>query len=126
MAFVLSKIKYLNTECSGKDSKIKITTIGFADPRPLSKAAKYIGMPIDDARFDFKVNPGDVMNNELLSELRAFFTAKEIENLLSNYKEYYENYDRIIWEVVGKGIDQSDEIDNKYKRRVYINVSLER
>ena len=41
-------------------------------------------------------------------------------------ESYLDNLDKIRWEISGEGEDNSDTTDNKEKRRVSINVILEK
>ncbi len=122
--FILSKFALLKGNCIKGDEKLTIKITGYADPRPFSETAKYSGPDIDDSEIGFKVNRGDRMTNELLSKLRAYFTAKLFQQSLEKNKNYMEYRDRIVWKVSGSGIDERDDVADNLKRRVNIEIGL--
>jgi hypothetical protein len=122
--FIQTRLKFLSSACSGENDKLKITVTGFADPRPISETAKYIGEEISDKEYDFYVKPGDKMDNELLSKLRAYNSARTILTDLYSTEEYKQFENRIVWEIVGKGVDPDETVTNEYKRRVNIKIGI--
>ncbi len=123
--FIVKIIKNLNEECK-RDAmgKLKIKVTGFADPRPLSNLAKFQDESIIDQQFGMNIPKGSPMTNELLSLLRAYFTTKYLNEHFSDFDDSNLLENRIIWEIKGDGIDQSDK-ENRLKRRVYIVISVE-
>lgn len=122
--FILSKFAYFKGSCTEGGEKLVIKIHGFADPRILSETAKYDGPTLDDPKIGLRVRRGQTMTNELLSTLRAYFTAKLFQNMLDKYEAYQEFKDRVKWEVDGSGIDDRKDINNELKRRVNISVGL--
>ena len=124
--FIKQKLRYMSGECATGAETIRIQIKGFADPRPISPRAKYADSPINDTEMDFAVQRGAIMDNNLLSKLRAYYTAKYFQRVMEFEESYLDNLDKIRWEISGEGEDNSDTTDNKEKRRVSINVILEK
>jgi len=100
--------------------KIKIT--GYSDPRPINKGAKYIDATVDE--YGLKMLQGDEIDNEKLSLLRAYYTAKQIEQNIMDITGSLDYSKLIEWEIIGLGIDDSNKELNE-KRRVSIEISVE-
>ena len=66
----------------------------------------------------------DVYKRQLLSLLRAYFTAKYLNEHFSDFDDNNLLENRIIWEIKGDGIDQSDK-ENRLKRRVYLVINVD-
>lgn len=123
--FILNKMDVLNGECSVGIQKIKVTITGYADPRPLSEAAKFSDLTINDEDLNFHVDRGTQMTNKLLSELRAYYTAKYLIEHLQNEVKYTDKKESIEWQVQGLGVNEDKKIkDNREKRRVSIKIEL--
>jgi hypothetical protein len=125
LQFILAHMQYFEGECGREVKNISIGFTGYADPRALSAAARYAGEDIADEKFGVKIRRGARMDNELLSTLRAYYTARSLEHRLREYPEYEEYSDRIKWNISGKGVDPREEVGNEYKRRVHIEIGLE-
>lgn len=123
--FIMKKINYIQGECARGDETLTISVIGYADPRPISSRARYNGSSIQDINFDLKVNRGDVMDNDLLSVLRAYYTAKHLHNKLRQYDSYNQMNRRMLWKITGKGVDDRETLTNELKRRVYIKITID-
>ena len=65
------------------------------------------------------------MTNELLSRLRAYFTAKHLQKELDKSKRYSSNKSKIKWSINGYGIDTREDIKDLDKRRVVIEIKVE-
>ncbi len=124
MNFLLARLRFLDGPCLEPEDKLLVKVSGFADPRPLSGAAKYLGPSFSDDKFGFEAENRQKMDNELLSKLRAYFTAKFFENKLSEYEVYTENKNRVLWEVSGMGVDDREPVANDLKRRVSIEIGI--
>lgn len=122
--YILSRIDDVNNPCLTANSKILISVSGYADPRPISSSARFPGADIDDHLMDIVVDQGEVMTNELLSALRAYFTAKYIQMQLEMSDKYRLYRDKIIWEVEGKGVSEIEGVGNEKKRRVDLKIQL--
>jgi hypothetical protein len=123
--FILNKIEFLQGECARGDEVLTISVIGFADPRPISGNAKYNGSSIHDLSFGLKVDRGARMDNELLSLLRAYYTARHLHNILRQNNEYRNMEGRLLWKISGKGVDERDTLTDELKRRVYIKINID-
>ncbi len=110
--------------CISKEKKLKVEIIGYADPRPLSPKARFFEETIQDPYFNFYLEKGTSLNNELLSKLRAYFTAKELFILLT--KEFGQEFvkSHIKWEIKGGGIIEKEE-DYLLLRKVNIKINFE-
>ncbi|MCX6155439.1 MAG: hypothetical protein NT007_14895 [Candidatus Kapabacteria bacterium] len=123
--FIMSKINTLEYTCGKELGKIRITVIGFSDPRPISEQSKYEGPPVNSSEFNININPGNPIDNEMISKLRAYFTVYQFRKDLEKSENYNKYKDKIIWKVVGRGIDPNNSIENDLKRRVNIKVVRE-
>lgn len=123
--FIFKVVQELDDNCGNSDSRLKITVTGYSDPRAISNMAKYVEEEINDTNWQIFVSKGQQMNNELLSKLRAYYTAKYIESSLGNNQKYLSVKDRISWNIKGMGVDQESDIENKFKRRVNIEIEME-
>jgi hypothetical protein len=123
--FIQSKLKYLENPCSKGTEEISISVRGYADPRGISEKAVYSELPIDDSEFAVKVALTEKMTNELLSRLRAYFTAKHLQKELDKSKRYSSNKSKIKWSINGYGIDTREDIKDLDKRRVVIEIKVE-
>ncbi len=122
--FILKRLSFLSTSCTDGKERLSVKITGFADPRPLSELAKYDGMDIDDEATKVHVTRGQQMTNELLSSLRAYYTARFIQVYLSKYKSYNENTSRIKWIISGEGVDETNALPNEFRRKVKIDIGV--
>ncbi len=123
--FILNTVSNMKGICNKlENNNIRIKITGYADPRPISKDAVYFDFNIEDEEYNFKLEKGTAMDNNLLSKLRAYFTAKHFEKLLMQHPEYNSIKDKINWTVEGMGVDTSDS-SYEEKRRVNIKIELE-
>jgi hypothetical protein len=135
-----------------KGKKVQIIVKGFTDPRAISNNCRYTGPDIDfknnnitlqgyDAKAYLTKNNGvlkngsyfresGVMGNEMLSDLRAYHTAKMLDKIWIDSVDIYRTIKatgqlEII--AIGKGIDDDENTiayENKRKVSVGINVPL--
>jgi len=124
IAFILSKLRYLENPCSKGTERINITISGWADPRGISENAVYSELPINDSDLRFKVELSEKMTNDLLSQLRAYFTAKHLQKELDKNKRYSVNKNKIKWNIKGYGIDTTENVTDLNKRRVIIEIMI--
>lgn len=123
--FIFNIIKNLKNTClEGNDKGIIIKVTGYADPRKISEIAEYQDESIADDNIDFTINRGDKMDNLKLSELRAYFTAKQFMDYLKNYEEFDNFRTKIEWKIIGMGIDENENRENLLKRRVNIEIGV--
>lgn len=116
--------KVSNLGCLPANKKLKIEIIGYADPRQLSQRSRFFEETIIDRDLNFYLERGASLNNDLLSKLRAYFTAKELkQNITSKFgSDFVRN--SIIWEIKGGGTILDDE-DYLLLRKVTIKVYFE-
>lgn len=127
LQFVMQKLKLLSGECALGTEQIIIKIKGFADPRPISGNAKYAERDIDDPEMNLTLSRGTVMDNKLLSILRAYYTAKELQTYMLVENDMYDAYrERIKWEISGEGEDATPNIENLEKRRVSIEIEVKK
>jgi hypothetical protein len=126
---VLDKIKELLAnkydDCNLKQPpKITLNITGFSDDRGFSNVAKYMDEDLNDKLLPYLIKKGDAMNNDLLSLLRAFYTAKYLqEKLIPFLKEHPEYSQRLLWEINAGGVLNENQ-ENIFNRRVKIEVGL--
>lgn len=118
--YISKTLVNLDTKCTQEQSKLEIWVEGYADPRPFTSKAVYADIPISSKELGINALPGNKMDNKLLSYLRAYFTAKYINDKLAAAGVSTAN---CIWKVEGKGVDKS-QVENKLKRRVNISIKL--
>lgn len=122
--FLESKLALLSGKCSEGNEKLVVKITGYTDPRVITGISKYDGPSIDE--FGLQVENGAKMNNVLLSQLRAYYTAKIFQSKLESDENYKSLAERVIWIVFGNGNDDRDDIPEELKRRVDIMVGLEK
>ncbi len=104
-------------------AKLLVRVTGYSDPRPISASARYNDDDVNDDVFGIRVKRGEVMTNDLLSLLRAYHTAKYLESLLST--DAGKENGHIRWEIIGKGVDESEGVENELKRHVQIEIGID-
>ncbi len=122
--FIERALQYRAAGCITNNSKIRVELEGFVDTRPFAATARYAGETINDATFDMFVERGAKMTNNLLSQLRAYYTAKAIERNLMKSTLYQLNKRWVSWHIAGKGTDESDAPDG-LKRRVELTIRIQ-
>ncbi|MFP4368428.1 MAG: TolB family protein [Candidatus Kapaibacterium sp.] len=122
--FINNKLNSIETNCLGRDNRLNITVTGYADPRPFTAMARYADRDIDDEKFGVFIDRGKAMTNELLSKLRAYFTAKYIEDRLMLNPAYEANRDKVNWTIRGSGVDIETNVSYELKRRVDITIEI--
>ncbi|MCX7908262.1 MAG: hypothetical protein N2560_01925 [Ignavibacteria bacterium] len=116
--------KMFQKGCIPQSKILKIEITGYADPRALSPKAKFFEESIFDDKMNFFLEKGTILSNDILSKLRAYFTAREIKNqLVKNFG--YSLIDKFIdWEIKGGGIIKEEE-DYLLLRKVNIKIYFE-
>ena len=106
---------------------LEIRVSGFADPKPI--IGKYIEnteVPYEDSTTKMvTAKHGELLDNNKLSGLRGFYSAKYIEELLDKTKnpDYIalKNEKRVIFKAVEGGVSEMKD-DFASKRRVYVEI----
>lgn len=118
-------IDSLLSEINIEDEFVEIEVFGYTDPRKLSSIYVEETIQYDD----IAVYNNSIINNEVLSNLRAYYTMVYLDELLMQNVEYRElkNKGRITYKIKGLGVDtqQKDfnkEIDYDARRRVQIKI----
>lgn len=119
--FIINSLDDIESTCYPQHT-IEILVTGYSDPRGISAGARYDGPIINDADLGIDVGRSTAMTNELLSKLRAYFTAKELQNELSRNGKFLQIDNKISWKIDGKGVDESEEKHLELKRRVNIII----
>lgn len=109
--------------CVETGKSIEINVEGYADPRGIYGQARYVGEDIADEKLNIHVRRGEKMTNELLSELRAYYTAKYLQDKIEKHPLYAKYASQMHWQAAGKGIDEQEH-ENERKRRVGIYVKM--
>lgn len=123
--FILKAIEYRKSGCgTGGKGKIGVNVVGFFDPRPFAPNARYAGENIDDSELGFSAKQGAKMTNELLSNLRAYFTIKAIQIQLEKHPLYNERREWVKWRISRASADETSA-PNTIKRRVELSVKFE-
>lgn len=118
--FVVEKVKLMKIECNSKYKELEIEILGYADDRKFGEKSIYDGPNINDPILKISISQGVVMTNTLISTLRAYHTAKEIQKRVKNsFTE--EEMENVKFIVEGKGIDNNKK-QAELKRRVDINI----
>jgi hypothetical protein len=122
--FIMNTLKKLDNTCLGGSSAINVKVLGYTDPRPLSDKAIYDGPDIDAPELGLTAKHGDQITNELLSRLRAYFSAELLKKQLYEIPEFEEYRAKLTWSAEGMGVDSSPDANNELKRKVIIKIGL--
>jgi hypothetical protein len=122
--FLTSKLAMLSGKCSDGSEKLVVKITGYTDPRVITGNSIYDGPDINE--FGLEINNGSQMNNMLLSQLRAYYTAKILQSRLESDDNNRSLAEKITWVVFGNGNDDRTDIPEELKRRVDILVGLEK
>jgi hypothetical protein len=125
--YIANMVSVLENKCLPTDKKgvLNINVQGWADPRNISPDAEFMDSDIDDAKFGMKVKKGSKMDNNLLSQLRAYFTAKYFEAKLAEEFDLKEIGNSIRWTIEGKGVDATTDVEDGLKRKVKITLQYD-
>ncbi len=122
--YIANMIANLTNLCEAKQNGVlQINVQGWADPRQISPNAEYSDADIDDNKFNLHLKKGTRMDNNILSSLRAYYTAKYFEEELAKIYPAEELERMIAWSIEGMGVDATENIDLELKRRVKISLN---
>lgn len=122
--FIVQRFDMLEyNPCREGGKTIEILVEGYADPRGIYGQARYVGDEINDEVLNVHIPHGEKMTNELLSELRAYYTVRHLKNRLEKNAQFKKYASSINWQAIGKGIDDQEREDER-KRRVGIFIKL--
>ena len=111
-------------ECWDGTTQIVISVEGFADPRPIFDKARYADEAIFDPGLNMFVDRGERVDNEILSRMRAYFTARELIARLERSDVYRQVRDRVQFEINGTVFSEADPLPYELQRRIVINAML--
>ncbi len=122
--FIINVLEFRRRGCNTSTAPIHIHVAGYADPKPFTKAAQYDGVSINDPEYQLSVKNGEQMNNSLLATLRAYYTVKVLQSMLSSNTTYQQLSKRLQWHISAQPDDRSAAPDT-LKRRVELSVGDE-
>ncbi|MER3329625.1 MAG: hypothetical protein RIF34_08625, partial [Candidatus Kapaibacterium sp.] len=100
------------------NTKIILDITGYSDPRDIASNKIYPGPDIYDEKGNVAVKNGAVIDNQLLSFIRAYYTGAYIKDKVTDNSN-------IIINMLTGGIDDSSKRPNDLKRRVKVSIRLE-
>ncbi|MBS1536200.1 MAG: PD40 domain-containing protein [Bacteroidetes bacterium] len=122
--FIVQRFDMLEyNPCREAVKTIEVSIEGYADPRGIYGQARYVGDEVNNEDLNVHIPRGEKMTNELLSELRAYYTVKYLQSKLEKNPLYAKYASSIHWQAIGKGIDEQER-ENERKRRVGIFIKL--
>lgn len=116
------KFSEYDKNCFTNNEFIRITVVGFSDPRVIAKGMKYFGPSIEDKSIDLKISNADDFNNKQLSRLRAYHTANELKSKIEKLPNFDKFKNRIVWNINGEGKINSKDKNFDLSRRVMIKI----
>lgn len=116
--YINDKLNNLKNECVKTDAKIVLDITGYSDPREISNGNVYPGPDIYDNNGKVVVKHNELINNHLLSFIRAYYTGEYIKNKVKDRSN-------IVLNMFTGGVDDNKNRPNDLKRRVKISIRLE-
>lgn len=116
--YINDRLNNLKNDCVLNNTKIVLDITGFSDPRDISVNKIYPGPDIYDEKGNVAVKHGSVIDNQLLSFIRAYYTGAYIKDKVT------ENSNIVINMLTG-GVDDNTKRPNDLKRRVKVSIRLE-
>ncbi len=125
VSFIQKYLELFDKGCIAEGKRLIVEVIGYADPRSLSEKARFFEETIDDRRFSFILQRGSSLDNYILSRLRAYYTAREIEQSLVHKLSSNDWLQHISWDIQAGGVADEDEDNYLYKRKVQIKIRID-
>lgn len=129
MKAIVTSIKYFlalfQKDCMPPRKRLLIQITGYSDPRGISESARFFEETIDDPLKNTFIRRGSRIDNFILSKLRAYYTAKMIEEEIR--KDFAGELDisRIIWEIrAGGEIPPNPEDNFLHLRKVKVILNF--
>lgn len=122
--FIMNTLRNMDNSCLKGNASINVKVLGYSDPRPISDKAIYDGPDVDAQEIGLVAKHGERITNDLLSRLRAYFSAELIKKMLNEIPEFEEYRGRVTWSAEGMGVDESPDANNELKRKVIIRIGL--
>ncbi|MFN3307291.1 MAG: hypothetical protein ACK42Z_08930 [Candidatus Kapaibacteriota bacterium] len=111
-------------DCISKDKAFVIEVIGYADPRQFSQNARFFEETVNDEEFGVYFTRGMQMTNDHLGKLRAYYTAKELNDLMIDKFGIDFVKNNIKWEIHAGGVINDNE-DYLLLRKVNVKIKFE-
>lgn len=125
IATISSYLPLFQSNCIPPNKRLLVQITGYSDPRGISENARFFEETIDDPLLNTYVRRGTKLDNFLLSKLRAYYTAKYLQQSLSKLETGEYNTHYILWEIQGGGIaNEDDETDFLVRRKVKISLQI--
>lgn len=122
--YIYTSVERLENDCSDIEEMMVVEIRGYADPRPIPKGSRYVGPSIKDKDLGVHIENGAIIDNDVLSMLRAYYTALELRKNLSKHPRYNEIKNMVVWRVKGMGVDKNPSEDMLYQRHVQVDISI--
>ncbi len=116
--YINDKLNNLKNECVLSNTKIVLDITGYSDPRDISSNKIYPGPDIYDEKGNVAVKNGAIIDNQLLSFIRAYYTGAYIKDKVSDNSN-------IVINMLTGGVDDNTKRPNDLKRRVKVSIRLE-
>lgn len=116
--YINDRLSNMNNDCVLSDTKIVLDITGFSDPRDIAPNKVYPGPDIYDENGNVVVKNGAIIDNQLLSFIRAYYTGAYI-------KEKVDDNSKIVLNMFTGGVDDDSKRPNDLKRRVKVSIRLE-
>ncbi|MDR0926337.1 MAG: hypothetical protein LBO69_01040 [Ignavibacteria bacterium] len=122
--YIANILSVIDNRCDTKKQQgiLTISIQGYADPRNISAGSEYLDDDIYDDHIGMYVKKNAKMNNELLSKLRAYYTAKYFQAQIAKDPNIAPLLSRIKWNINGKGVDSAENVEDGLKRKVKIKL----
>jgi hypothetical protein len=118
---IMEQFQELDNNCFFGMQNVEIIVEGFADPRPFLPNTFYNEADIADSEMGIFIQNGQEMNNDMLSLLRAYYSAIEVRRRLERIPRYARYVDAVTFIPRGRGVISGDE-DFGYQRKINIKV----
>ncbi len=116
--YINDRLNNLKNDCVLNNTKIVLDITGYSDPRDITTNKIYPGPDIYDEKGNVAVKNGAVIDNQLLSFIRAYYTGAYIKDKVTDNSN-------IVINMLTGGIDDNTKRPNDLKRRVKVSIRLE-
>ncbi|MFA7325376.1 MAG: hypothetical protein WC121_01810 [Candidatus Kapaibacterium sp.] len=116
--YINDRLNNLKNDCILSHTKIVLDITGYSDPRDISSNKIYPGPDIYDEKGNVAVKNGAVIDNQLLSFIRAYYTGAYIKDKVTDNSN-------IVINMLTGGVDDNTKRPNDLKRRVKVSIRLE-
>lgn len=120
--FIVSALAYQTSGCAARVGVVTIAITGFADSRTLSPQSKFAEETIEDDTLSMVLDRGATLKPLTLAKLRAYFTAKALQQKLSENPLYVQHRKLLQWRIEGKTDDEAPNVD-AVQRKIEVRIS---